>query len=86
MMMAALTGRRHGPSLLAPDPDTDPLQRRLTDEFGDLAPDTVARCVADVSACVTHLGVEPTPEVVELIAREHLVGMVKSEPPSGRAR
>jgi hypothetical protein len=86
MMMAALTGRPPGPSRNAPDPDQKPppLERRLTDEFADLAPHAVARCVADVSACVTHLGMEPTPDVVERIAREHLVGMVKSQPPSGR--
>ena len=84
MMMAALTGRAPGPSRNALDPNKAPLERRLTDEFGDLAPDTVARCVADVSACVTHLGMEPTADLVELIAREHLVGKVKSQPPSGR--
>jgi hypothetical protein len=98
MMMAALTGRPPGPSRF--DPGAEPeqhlgrhglnlperaVERRLSDEFGDLDPDAVRRCVADVSACVVHLGMEPAPALVELIAREHLVGMVKSEPPSGRA-
>jgi len=44
----------------------------------------VDRCVTDTRACVAHLGIDPTPELVERIAREHLTGMVKSEPPSGR--
>ncbi|MEO5874955.1 MAG: hypothetical protein ABIS86_09900 [Streptosporangiaceae bacterium] len=57
---------------------------RLLHEFAALAPDQIDRCVTDVRACVAHLGVEPTPALVERIAREHLTGMVKSEPPSGR--
>ncbi len=84
MMMAALTGRPPGPSRTAPDTAEDPLERRLSDEFDALAPETVAHCVAEVRTCVSHLGVEPTPHLVELIAREHLVGKVKSQPPSGR--
>ncbi|WP_241661533.1 hypothetical protein [Thermomonospora catenispora] len=60
------------------------LSRRLVAEFAPLSAETVRRCVADVLACMTHLGVEPTPAVVERMAREHLIGMVKSEPPSGR--
>lgn len=62
----------------------DLLARRLAAEFAILASSTVERCVADVQACVTHLGLDATPVLVERIAREHLVGMVKSEPPSGR--
>ncbi|MFC5750258.1 hypothetical protein [Actinomadura rugatobispora] len=60
------------------------LSGRLAAEFATVTPDTVERCVADVQACVAHLGLEPTPALVERMAREHLVGMVKSEPPSGR--
>jgi hypothetical protein len=60
------------------------LSGRLAAEFATFPSDTVERCVADVQACVTHLGLEPTPALVERMAREHLVGMVKSEPPSGR--
>ncbi|MFI0355604.1 hypothetical protein [Actinomadura sp. 9N407] len=61
------------------------LAGRLAAEFEIFNPDTVERCVADVQACMTHLGLEATPALVERMAREHLVGMVKSEPPSGRA-
>jgi len=61
------------------------LARRLADEFATFDAATVARCVADVQACLAHLGVDATPEMVERMAREHLVGMVKSLPPSGRA-
>ncbi|GLZ14272.1 hypothetical protein Acsp04_45070 [Actinomadura sp. NBRC 104425] len=60
------------------------LTRRLAAEFTGFSPATVARCVADVQACLTHLGLDATPELVERMAREHLVGMVKSRPPSGR--
>ncbi|HEX2315848.1 MAG TPA: hypothetical protein VHJ17_19035 [Thermomonospora sp.] len=60
------------------------LSRRLAAEFAVLPTETVRRCVADVLACMTHLGVEATPALVERMAREHLVGVVKSEPPSGR--
>ena len=61
------------------------LSRRLAAEFVPLSAETVRRCVADVLACMAHLGVEPTPSLVERMARERLTGMVKSEPPSGRA-
>ncbi|WP_258573083.1 hypothetical protein [Actinomadura parmotrematis] len=63
----------------------DDLARRLEAEFLDLPSGTVDRCVADVLACVTHLGIDATPALVERMAREHLVGKVRSEPPSGRA-
>jgi len=84
MMMAALTGRPPDPSRFDRRTEPETVELRLRDEFGGLDPDTVRRCVADVSACVVHLGMEPAPALVELIAREHLVGVVKSEPPSGR--
>ncbi|SEG16432.1 hypothetical protein SAMN04489712_103457 [Thermomonospora echinospora] len=61
------------------------LSRRLEAEFGLLPTETVRRCVTDVLACMNHLGVDPAPALVERMAREHLIGMVKSEPPSGRA-
>lgn len=64
----------------------DALERRLCDEFATFPSDTVHRCVADVQACMAHLGLEATPATVERMAREHLTGMVKSRPPSGRAR
>jgi hypothetical protein len=62
------------------------LTGRLALEFSSFTIATVERCVADVQACMTHLGVDPTPAMVERIAREHLVGMVKSQPPSGPGR
>lgn len=62
----------------------DLLTRRLEAEFGILSPDAVRRCVDDVSARMAHLGVDTRPAAVERIAREHLIGMVKSRPPSGR--
>ena len=58
--------------------------RRLCREFPDLAPEAVERCVQDVGRRGRHLGVDLTPRHVETIAREHLVSMVKSEPPSAR--
>ncbi|GAA3926605.1 hypothetical protein GCM10023085_04970 [Actinomadura viridis] len=61
------------------------LAGRLAREFSIVDPAAVDRCVADVQARMTHLGVDPTPARVERVAREQLVGMVKSEPPSGRA-
>ncbi|GLY89752.1 hypothetical protein [Actinoallomurus iriomotensis] len=58
--------------------------RRLCRDFTELSPETVERCVTDVGLRGRHLGVDLTPEVVESLAREHLVSMVKSEPPSAR--
>jgi hypothetical protein len=60
----------------------DLLAQRLAAEFGNFTPDTVERCVADVRACMTHLGLDANPDSVERMAREHLVGMVKSIPPT----
>jgi hypothetical protein len=34
---------------------------------------------------MSHLGLEATPARVERMAREQLTGILKSEPPSGRA-
>ncbi|GAA3230257.1 hypothetical protein [Actinocorallia longicatena] len=67
------------PRLLA-----EPVSGRLSREFSALSPDVVTSCVTEVHHCVAHLGLDPTPALVERIAREHLTGMVKSEPPSGR--
>jgi hypothetical protein len=61
-----------------------PTVRRLCREFPQLAPETVQRCVQDVGRRGRHLGVDLTPRLVEVVAREHLVSMVKSEPPSAR--
>lgn len=57
---------------------------RLTVEFVAFSPDTIARCVFDAWACAGHLGLEVTPPLVERFARERLIAMAKSEPPSGR--
>lgn len=87
MMMAAPAGRPDSPrSAHGPPKREGPeaLARRLSEEFGLLSPDAVTQCVADVTACVAHLGADATPPLVERIARAHLVGMIKSEPPSGR--
>ncbi|TDD84764.1 hypothetical protein E1293_12360 [Actinomadura darangshiensis] len=62
----------------------DALARRLCDEFTTFPSDAVHQCVADVQACMAHLGLEATPAKVERMAREHLTGILKSEPPSGR--
>ncbi|MQA93678.1 MAG: hypothetical protein GEV11_03230 [Streptosporangiales bacterium] len=56
---------------------------RLAGEFGILSRDTVERSVTDAWCCAEHLGLEVTPALVERIAREHLVGVVNSVPPSG---
>ncbi|GAA3127622.1 hypothetical protein [Streptosporangium carneum] len=53
----------------------------LAAEFLTVPLSTVDRCVADVCACAGHLGVEATPEVVERVAREHLLALVNSAPP-----
>ncbi|MFC4061124.1 hypothetical protein ACFOWE_22720 [Planomonospora corallina] len=59
----------------------EPVSRRLAAEFLTVPPGTVDRCVADVCACTEHLGVEVTAEVVERVAREHLLAIVNSAPP-----
>ncbi|GLW07945.1 hypothetical protein Misp01_30750 [Microtetraspora sp. NBRC 13810] len=59
---------------------------RLAEEFSKIPEEAVDRRVADVLARVRHLGVAATPEVVERVAREHLLALVNSEPPSGIPR
>ena len=61
-----------------------PMLTRLCRDFAGLSPDTVRRCVEDVWLRGRHLGVDLSPRTVELVAREHLLSMVKSEPPSAR--
>jgi hypothetical protein len=60
------------------------MMRRLCRDFSGLSAETIERCVTDVRLRGRHLGVDLTPQLVELVAREHLTSMVKSEPPSGR--
>jgi hypothetical protein len=61
-----------------------PMVRRLCRDFAELSTETVERCVADVRLRGRHLGVDLTPRLIEVVAREHLMSMVKSEPPSAR--
>jgi hypothetical protein len=72
-------------TVAAPDPRvTQPVSAVLAAEFPAVPRLTVERCVADVWACAEHLGVEVTPAIIERIAREHLLAMINSAPPSRR--
>ncbi|WP_436761945.1 hypothetical protein [Streptosporangium sp. V21-05] len=94
--MPVLTTRFAGPSPISaapsassasptsPAPPTvlhEPVTSHLAAEFLTVPVDTVDRCVADVCACAEHLGIEATAEVVERVAREHLLALVNSAPP-----
>ncbi|WP_049573034.1 hypothetical protein [Nonomuraea sp. SBT364] len=59
----------------------EPVSLRLAEEFLTVPVDTIDRCVEDVCACAQHLGITTTPEIVERIAREHLLAIVNSAPP-----
>lgn len=59
----------------------EPVSLRLASEFLTIPIETVDRCVADALACAEHLGIEATPDIVERIAREHLLAIVNSAPP-----
>ncbi|MEV0583755.1 hypothetical protein [Nonomuraea sp. NPDC050310] len=59
----------------------EPVSLRLAEEFLTVPVDTIDRCVADVCACADHLGIEATADVIERIAREHLLAIVNSAPP-----
>jgi hypothetical protein len=61
-----------------------PVVRRLCRDFAALSPETVEWCVSDVRLRAQHLGLDLGPQLVELVAREHLACMVMSEPPSPR--
>ncbi|GAA1007064.1 hypothetical protein Aple_067630 [Acrocarpospora pleiomorpha] len=63
---------------------TQPVSAVLAAEFTAVPRPTVERCVADVLACAEHLGVEVTTAIIERIAREHLLAMINSAPPSSR--
>lgn len=60
--------------------------QRLAAEFPTLGAAAVERCVIDTWICAEHLGLAVTAGLVERVAREHLLGMVNSVPPSGRRR
>ncbi|MFI6291872.1 hypothetical protein ACIBEJ_09830 [Nonomuraea sp. NPDC050790] len=64
----------------------EPVSHRLAEEFLTVPVDTIDRCVADVCACAEHLGIQATPQIVERIAREHLLAIVNSAPPPRSAR
>ncbi|GAA4190887.1 hypothetical protein GCM10022252_29860 [Streptosporangium oxazolinicum] len=59
----------------------EPVTSHLAEEFLTVPLDTVDRCVAEVRARAEHLGIEPTAEIVERVAREHLLALVNSAPP-----
>ncbi|GAA3418080.1 hypothetical protein [Streptosporangium vulgare] len=91
--MPVLTTRFAGPSptlaassasSASPTPSAvlrEPVTSHLAAEFLTVPVDTVDRCVADVCACAEHLGIEATAEIVERVAREHLLALVNSAPP-----
>ncbi|WP_055481401.1 hypothetical protein [Sphaerimonospora mesophila] len=57
---------------------------RLSAEFATVPATVLSRLVADVRACAEHLGLDVTPELVERVARERLLGLVNSTPPRDR--
>ncbi len=68
---------------------TDPtgserVTQQLSAEFPALAAADIERCVGDTWICAQHLGLAVTARLVERIARERLLGVVNSVPPSGR--
>jgi hypothetical protein len=63
---------------------SETVTNRLTTEFPALAVTTVERCVTDTWICAEHLGLTVTDGLVEMLAREHLLGLMNSVPPSGR--
>ncbi|MCT9931116.1 hypothetical protein N5079_12905 [Planotetraspora sp. A-T 1434] len=79
--MPVLATRLSGGPSAEPEP-RGPVIARLAAEFLTLPLDAVDRCVADVWACAEHMGLDVTPEIVERVAREHLLGVVNSTPPT----
>jgi hypothetical protein len=74
----------HTQQRLRTDPGaSDSLARRLAAEFPGLTPAAVERCVMDTWICAEHLGLAVTTRLVERVAREHLLGVQNSVPPSG---
>jgi len=64
----------------------DPVSLHLASEFLSLPIDTIDRCVGNVLSCTEHIGIEATPDMIERMAREHLLALVNSAPPSSIAR
>jgi hypothetical protein len=74
----------HTQQVLRTDPGASgTVTRRLAAEFPRLAPSAVERCVVDTWICAEHLGLAVTAGLVECVAREHLLGVQNSVPPSG---
>ncbi|MGE5286046.1 MAG: hypothetical protein ACM3ML_02360 [Micromonosporaceae bacterium] len=67
---------RTGPSA------SETVTERLAAEFPGFAPSTIARCVDDAWICAEHLGLAVNAGLVERVAREHLLGVQNSVPPS----
>ncbi|PRX97356.1 hypothetical protein [Allonocardiopsis opalescens] len=63
--------------------DYERVTAELSCEFSGLPETAVHRCVSNARACARHLGIAVTPDLVAGIAREHLQGIAKSQPPSG---
>jgi len=83
VMQRAVAG--HSSGIRQTDPtDSERVTRQLSAEFPALTPSDVERCVSDTWICAQHLGVAVTARLVERIARERLLGVVNSVPPSGR--
>ena len=61
----------------------DTVTNRLTAEFPVLTSATIERCVTDTWICAEHLGLAVTDGLVEMLAREHLLALMYSVPPSG---
>jgi hypothetical protein len=82
--MPALAVRISGGPSTAPGPRelVELVIARLAAEFLTVPLSTVDRSVADAWARGEHLGLAVTPEIVERVAREHLLGLVNSAPPS----
>ncbi len=63
---------------------SDTVTSRLTIEFPALTAATIERCVTDTWICAEHLGLTVTDGLIEILAREHLLALMNSIPPSGR--
>ncbi|WP_433500380.1 hypothetical protein ACQP1K_08845 [Sphaerimonospora sp. CA-214678] len=83
--MSALTVRICGGRRPEPRRDLmDSVIARLAAEFPTVPAAVLSRLVVDVRACAGHLGLDVTPEIVEGVARERLLGLVNSTPPRDR--
>ncbi|MDF5755386.1 hypothetical protein [Spongiactinospora sp. TRM90649] len=74
LVARASFGPKRGPA------SADPVSARLTAEFRQVPAESVERCVADTWARARHLGIGATADIVERVAREHLLALVNSAP------